>query len=155
VPLSAIAEINSEIKSLVAIALQSKMEHFKMALNDNGVSNACIDAILQSVATFEDLLGQTFDLFKNVKAAEKCLTSDPNYVKPERVALGSGEFQYVSVIETLKRISADPSFKKLRKHATVTSAGEEESIDFCLSDLDDGRRLRNGSYFIKNPDAFR
>jgi hypothetical protein len=155
VPLSSIVEINAEIKSLVAIALESKTEYFKIALKDKGVDDAVIDSILLSVRTCEDLLSQTFDFFKNVKATEKYLTSDPNYVKPVRVSLGAGEFQYIPVVETLKKIAADHSFQKLRKYAKTPSQEDGESMDFCLSDLDDGRRLRNSSYFLKNPNAFR
>lgn len=143
------------MKSLVAIALASKTEFFKSAMLDKGVDNAAVEAILLSFSTCEDLVSQTFDLFKSAKQAEKFLTSNSNYVKPVRIPLGSGEFQYVPVIHTLKKIIADRSFQKLRKIQKVPDSEEEESLNFCLSDMEDGRRLRNSKFFQSNHDALR
>jgi hypothetical protein len=153
--MSALAEINTEIKSLVSIALSNKMEHFRGSLSDKGISESTARDILQSVSECEDIVLKSFDLFKTVKRIEKYMTDSEHYVAPQRLPLGPGEFQYVSVIKTLKKITNDPSFKKHRKLPENRSAEKEENLDFCLGDIDDGQRVRKIGFFQENPDALR
>jgi hypothetical protein len=153
--MSALAEINTEIKSLVSIAMSNKTEHFKRSLSDKGINDSTASDILQSVSACEDIVLKTFDLFKTVKRIEKFMTDSEHYVAPQRMPLGTGEFQYVSVIKTLKKITNDPSFKKLRKRPENRSREKEENLDFCLADIDDGQRVREIGFFRENPDALR
>jgi hypothetical protein len=124
-------------------------------MQDAGIENSTADAILCSVGKCEDLVSKTFEVFKNTKSTEKYLTGSSHYVKPERVSLGTGEFQYVPVIETLKKISCDQSFQKLRKAIRPHNPEDDENPDVRLSDLDDGQRLKNSTFFKSNPDALK
>ncbi len=137
------------------MALVNKTESFRAAMKDNNINADTMNTILHSVANCDDLVSNTFDLFKSAKCTEKYMTKNFSYVSPVRVSLGSGEFQYVPVIETLKNIVGDRSFQKLRKDFTARSSVEADSLDLCLSDLEDGARLRNSDYFRLNPDALR
>jgi hypothetical protein len=149
------AEINDEIKSLIKIALANKMEHFKRVMSDYGIQDSTASDIQSSVAACEDLVLKTFDLFKNVSCIEKYMTNNKNYVAPRRMPLGDGEFQYISIIETLKRITADQSFAKVRNFSKNRSEDEDENLEFCLSDVEDGRRIREIQFFKTNPEALR
>jgi len=155
VPMSALAEINSEIKSLISMGLANKVEHFKRAMQSCGINESTVNEILSSVASCEDLVLSTFDLFKNIKCIEKYMTNNKNYVEPKRMPLGEREFQYISIIETLKRITGDPSFKNVRNLPKTRSKDEDENLDFCLADVDDGRRIREIEFFKTHPDALR
>jgi hypothetical protein len=147
--------MNGEIKSLVTIALANKMEQFKGAMKDSGIDESTASNILQSVTACEDLVTSTFDLFKSAKCIEKYMTTSKNYVAPIRLPLGDGNFHYVPVIDILKRVTADPTFKKVRVLPKYRSKEEDESLQFCLSDVDDGQRLRSIQFFQSNPDALR
>jgi hypothetical protein len=144
-----------EIKALVKIAIANKNEHFKTAMKSCGIQDTTANDVQCSVDSCEDLVLQTFDMFKNVACIDKYLTDNKNFVGPKRMPLGEGEFQYVSVIESLKRITADPSFKKVRNLPKKRSDEEDENLEFCLADVDDGRRLREIEFFKSNPDALR
>jgi len=148
-------EINCEIKALLAMALTNNTANFKSAMNDNDVDSVTVDAVLQSVASCDHLVSGTFELFSTAKRIEKYMTENFNYIEPARVPLGNGEFQYVSIIDTLKKITADRSFQKLRKVYKVSRTDEDKELDFCLSDLEDGVQLRNSPYFRSHPDALR
>jgi hypothetical protein len=143
------------LKSLVTIAYANKKEHYISAMSTAGIQELTVKNVVDSVAASEDIVIQTFDLFKNVQCIEKYMTNNENYVAPVTVNLGEGQFQHISVIETLKRIKADPSFKNVRKLPKERSDAEDDNLEFCLKDVDDGRRIREIPFFKSNPDALR
>jgi hypothetical protein len=146
-------EINAELKALVVMALTNKTEQFTTAMQDSGISGQTSSEVLQSVGRCDQLVTDTFSLFSTAWRIEKYMTENFHYIKPVRVPLGTGEFQHVSIVETLKKINADRSFKKLRKVFSETA--DDDDPDLVLADLEDGVRLRTSHYFKANPDALR
>ncbi len=124
-------------------------------MKDCDIGMDTISEVLLSVASCDQLVSETFDLFNNTYRIEKYMTQNFNYIKPVRLALGTGDFHYVPVIETLRKITEDRSFQKHRKVYSDPSSNKQEDIDFCLSDFEDGSRLRRSDYFSSNPDALR
>jgi hypothetical protein len=153
--ISPTVQINNEISCLVSIALATKTDHFKAAMKDGGIPEECVSEILLSVAATDDLVSNVFDKFKSVKTMEKYLTNNESYVAPVTYPLGKGKFQYIPVTRTLQKICSDPAFEKLRSKGKNRSEEEDDSLEFCLSDIHDGRRIRNMDFFKRNPDALR
>jgi hypothetical protein len=150
-----LVQIINEIKTLVSIALASKTDLFKGVMKSKGIDAAMVDSIMQVIAECDDHLLKTFELFRNPKCIETYITEEFPYVKPTTVALGSGSFQYVSITEILKKIKNDKSFQKLRKKVEVQNTDVEETMDFCLRDVDDGLLMRSSKFHLTYRDAFR
>jgi len=121
VPLSLTAKLNGEIKTA---------------------------SIFSQVNSSQDHVRETFDLFRTPFRIEKYMEKNFHLVLPQRVPLGSGDFQYVSVVNLLKEVVADKSFQKVRQRRKTS----EEDV---LEDVEDGLFFKNHEFFLKNPNALR
>jgi hypothetical protein len=139
--------MNREIETLTQIAIAEKAKQFRKAMESNGVSSECQDAICSQVNNFEDHVGATFELFRTPFLIKRYLEENFHLVLPRKVKLGRGEFQYVPVIKVLKKIVADQSFQKLRN-----SRVERRDL---LADIQDGRHFQSLTFFKENPEALR
>jgi len=139
--------MNEEIKKLTQVAVAEKTEQFKKAMTSNNVTRECQASIILQVNSFQDHMADTFDLFRTPFLIEKYMEKNFHLVLPSRVILGSGDFQYVSVVKLLKKIVDDKSFQEVRR-----SKKRNEGI---LEDLEDGLHFKNHAFFKNNPEALR
>lgn len=139
--------MNGEIESLTKIAVAEKTKQFRIALHSNNVSPECQASILSDVSSSDDHVSATFQLFRTPFLIEKYMVKNFHLVLPTRHELGSGDFQYVSVVKLLKKIVTDKSFQKIR---TVKRTSED-----ILEDVEDGFHFKNHEFFKTNPDALR
>jgi hypothetical protein len=147
-----VVKINMEIGHLVDCALISKMDQVRQLLNEHGVPEEKKGVILSCLKSRDDPISKTFELFKTAKLTESYLRDNFNYVPPTTVKLGSGTFQYVSVIETLKKIRGDKTFQKMQKQR-YSHHGDGDG--FLLEDIEDGLHFKDNKFFVKNPNAMR
>jgi hypothetical protein len=145
-------KINTEISHIVDSALVSKVDQFRKALNAHSVSEEIKDSIFSTMNSSDDPISTTFQLFKTSKLTESYLRDNFSYVPPTTIKLGSGTFQYVSVVETLKKIREDKTFRTMRKKR---NSHHGDGDGFLLQDIEDGLHFKDNKFFLKYPNAMR
>jgi hypothetical protein len=96
-----------------------------------------------AMSPFEDLQ----DHFRSYYMIEKVLKESPTvkYQEPKQIQLGDNKkvtFQYISVVDTISTIVADPGFKR-----------ENPSEDGLLRGVRDGTIYKENEFFLQNPEA--
>jgi hypothetical protein len=140
--------MNQQLQSLTKIAVGDKVAHFKAALSACDISSSCQDQIFSTMATYEDSVSATFDLFKTPWRIKRYMEENFSLVQPKELAIGQGSFQYIPIVSLLKKITGDKKFKKFRE------AGKERSDDL-LEDVEHGLLYKSKSFFKDNPEALR
>lgn len=138
---------------LMELSSRSNIEHFKMAMREKEIPEVTASAILDSAAIGDHHMRDTFELFANPKRIEKYFEKHFDYVKPQTVTLGKGNFQYVPVRKLLKKIVADKTFQKHRK--VLGPCCPEVDEPGVLQDLEDGLLFQTSQIFAANRDALR
>ena len=83
---------------------------------------------------------------------DKYIKSSKHYIPPKSVKIPpnytgqSRSFQYVSIVEIVKKIVSQPGFKEISAHRHI-----EEKI--ILQDITDGQNYQSNPFFLENPDA--
>jgi hypothetical protein len=140
--------MNQQLQALTKIAIGEKMAHFKASLAACNVSSDCQDQILSTLASYEDTVSETFELFKTPWRIKRYMEKNFSLVLPEEIALGEGSFQYIPIVKLLKKLTADKTFKKYRE------TKKKQREDF-LEDVEDGLLFKNSSFFRDNPAALK
>jgi hypothetical protein len=141
----------SVIGHLVEIALHTQLSQFKQVLSDHEIPENVKELILSGLLEYPDHLSETFELFKTDWRTEKFFRDNFQYIPPTTVKLGHGTFQYVSVIETVKKLSEDKTFQNMRKPCQSFAHGD----GFLLEDIEDGLLFMENKFFQKHPNALR
>jgi hypothetical protein len=145
-------KINKEVADIVETAVTTKLKQFRKVLSEHDVPDTVRLAIFSSLDKEPDYASETFHMFKTVRLTEKYLRDNFDYIPPTTVKLGSGSFQYVSIIETLNKIQADKTFQQMKKQRS-SHYGEGEG--FLLEDIEDGMIFKENKFFLQNPEALR
>jgi hypothetical protein len=143
-----------EIRHLVEIALHTQLSQFKQVLSDHEIPENVKELILSGLLEYPDHLSETFELFKTAWRTEKFLRDNFQYIPPTTVKLGHGTFQYVSVIETVKKLREDKTFQNMRKPCQ-SEQSSAHGDGFLLEDIEDGLLFKENKFFLRHPNALR
>lgn len=134
-------------------AVASKVNQFRKVLHEHDVPEDVRTSIMSGLQGEPDYVRETFEMFKTVKKTEKYLRDNFSYIPPTTVKLGSGSFQYVSIVETLEKVQADQTFQKMKKQRRHTPGGDGDG--FLIEDIEDGLLYKKSDFFLRNPEALR
>lgn len=151
IPMATIVKINAEISALVNIASQTRDSIFVTALHAHSIPGETTKSIMQTLRSKTDIFQETFEKFRTVKKVESYLTENFPYVKPKTFKLGDGSFQYVSIVETLKKITGDKTFQKFKK---TTNSPQDDGATL-MADIEDGLAFKESEFFRINPGALK
>jgi hypothetical protein len=144
-------KLNADFKALVEIALHQQMEQFVSILYEHNIPG--VSSILACLDSSNNVVIQTFNLFKSPKLIESYLRDNFHYIPPTTVPLGKGSFQFIPPSKILKKVLADKTFQKMRQGSNNISA--EQPDGFLLEDICDGLAFKENKFFISNPTALR
>jgi hypothetical protein len=149
----AVVKINGELSALVQIALRTQMDRFRTSLDENNLSDELKNSIMFALGKGENPVNKAFDSFKSPKLIMGYLRDNFNFIPPTTVKLGAGSFQYISVIEVLKKIRADKTYQQMKIQPAHSITRDED--DFLIEDIQDGLLFKNNKFFLDNPEAIR
>lgn len=144
-----VAKMNTEVAELTRMVVTEKRESFLEGLRANGIREETTAAIMATVDSKDDTISETFEKFVSGRSIEKYLKDNFHYIEPKSVPLPKGgDFQYVSILETLKKITRYRTFQAVLKQKVVVNDGS-------IRDLEDGTNFKLSEYFRKNPNALK
>lgn len=149
-----VVKINSEVRFLVDLALNSQISQLQEVLDSQNLQEDVRQSILFDVRNRQGFVSETFDRFRTSKLIEGYLRDNFDYLPPRTLSLGSGSFQYIPIIDTLKKIQADRTFQKM-KNLHAQRSPVIDSDGFLLEDIQDGLVFKENKFFLENPDALK